>query len=705
MKVYEEYVHNFLEGRNKSFVIPVYQRDYAWKTANCQQLWDDIKELIKKVSTGKTNNHFLGTIVTISDDEAPNTYSVIDGQQRLTTISILLIALSHYISKQNTLAEDEKYLCEDIQDYLINKRKQNDGNDKRIRLKPNKNDKIHFNNLFQQKNITDNQSNIINNYRFFINAMEQDNILPSKIFDAFQKLVIVYINLNRQNDNPQLIFEGINSTGVSLTAADLIRNYILMELDVETQERMYEKYWVEIEKLTASDASGSNLSNFIRHYLTLKTQTIVKQNTVYETFKKYTRENFEKREDILNDLLYFAEIYYYFIGENHDDTEINQRLRNFRTLDNTTPYPYFLAIFNELQKDELSIETVREILVVLESVIFRKIVTSSATHGWNKVFPFLHKNIENEIKKSVGNYSYLEVFKFILLRKTGSSSKFPTDEEFQHALTYNDVYKAKYTDFLLEKLEHSASAYRVMMEDLTIEHIMPQEIFSDKDKAKEWRKALGENWQDIHQKYLHTLGNLSLTSQNAKLSNKTIEEKQAIDFQTSKLVLYYKVADVTQWNGDTIEERGKYWAEKALKIWAYPKTNYSSLSKDDEIYDLQNAEENDFTGLKPKTVSVVEKDYQIESWKDFLLIICQYLYEYSPTEFNYLMSNSELKSEFSNQENNEHIRGRFHEFEKGKFVNSNRNANAIIKFANNLCERLNYPAENIEFIAGKNNSE
>ncbi len=687
MHAVEKHIYQFLEGQDKNFIIPVYQRDYAWKKENCQKLWDDIKELCDE----KTKTHFLGTIVTISYTETPNTYSVIDGQQRLATISILLIALLHYIDKHEHNEEDKKNLSDRINEYLINKyEKTND--DKRIRLKPNKNDKIHFDNLFEQKNLTDNQSNIISNYQFFIKVMAQENIAPSKIFNAFKKLVIVYINLNQQNDNPQLIFEGINSTGVSLTSADLIRNYILMELDVKTQEHMYEEYWVEIEKLTDADASGSNLSNFIRHYLTLKSQPIVKQNAVYETFKKYTREKFDEREDVLKDLLYFAKIYHYFIGENHNDSKINERLKNFRTLDNTTAYPYFLAIFDKFQQGELSLEIVREILAVLESVIFRKMVTTGTTQGWNKVFPLLQRDIENEIKKNGVNPSYLEVFKFILLNKTGSS-KFPTDEEFKNALTYNDVYHTKYKFFLLEKLENSASTFRVVMDDLTIEHIMPQTL------SKQWKESLGENWHDIYQKYLHTLGNLSLTAQNTKLGNKPFEEKQTIDLQKSKLALSYQLDDATKWNGETIEARGGKWAEKAVEIWTYPKTNYSSLSKDDEIYDLTNVEENDFTGFKPNTVNINDTDYPVRTWKDSLIIVCQFLYEYSPTEFNHLMNSAEFNNEFSNQENNEYMRGRFHEFSKGKFVNSNRNTNAIIKFMNNLCEKLNYPPENIVFIA------
>ncbi len=677
MHAEEKPIYQFLEGQDKNFFIPVYQRDYAWKIHNCRQLWKDIKEICAE---GK--NHFLGTIVTISDDEAPSTFSVIDGQQRLTTISILLIALSNYVEKKQEGDENKSNLPEQINDFLINKYIEK-GDNKRVRLKPNKNDKEFFEKLFKGE-VENNDSNITNNYHFFLNAIEKEELEPVKILDAIKKLNVVLINLNRKNDNPQLIFESINSTGVELTSADLIRNYILMELKEQTQENMYNSYWRKIEQLTGEN--GTNLSNFIRDYLTLKNKKVVKQKAVYEEFKEYTKEAFNEREDILKELLYFAQIYCYFISKAHDDSEITERLENFRILDNTVAYPYFLAVFDNLKKDILTLDEVKKILQILESLLFRRIVISGSTQGFNKVFSVLHKDIEKErnVKEPA---SYLEVFKFILLNKSGTA-KFQTNEELKNAFIHNDIYHKKYTLFLLHKLENFASAYKVEKEDLTIEHIMPQKL------TETWKRNLGDNSNEIHQKYLHTLGNLSLTAKNSELSNKTMKEKQKIE--ENKLTLNCKLADTVKWDGEAIEDRSKLLVQDILKIWIYPETNYSSNNIEDEKYDLTFDEE-DFSFLKPKYIVINNNELQVGTWKDFTIKICKNFYEYSPTEFNKIIKSDEFENSFSERKET----NGYCEFVTGKFVDTGKNANSLIKFLSNLCDKINYPPEDILFTITK----
>ena len=271
MQVQQLPISKFLKTAN-SLIVPVYQRDYAWKRLNCDKLWSDIQQLI----SNKRSSHFLGTIVTINDGYGK--YLVIDGQQRLTTITIFLLALSHYLRDKENPTEEEIQLQKVFKGYLIDE--ESISQETRIKLKPNKSDLEYFEKLFdEKKEIIENNSNIVNNYLFFKEEFKKNEISARKIFeDGLQKLHIVSIDLSRGQDDPQLIFESLNSTGVDLTAGDLIRNYILMDLEPQEQEKKYKKYWVEIERLT------SDVAEFIRNYLIFKTRSWVKKDDVYLFF-------------------------------------------------------------------------------------------------------------------------------------------------------------------------------------------------------------------------------------------------------------------------------------------------------------------------------------------------------------------------------------------------------------------------------------
>jgi len=273
MQVQQLPIYQFLEGMGKSFIIPVYQRDYAWTKTNCQKLWEDLFDL----NNNSRPDHFLGTVVTIGSGFEE--YTVIDGQQRLTTISILLIALHIYLKKKEDKTSEENVLVEQILDFLINK--YSPEKDKRIRLKPNKQDKEHFESLFEDGDIKNINSNIASNYKYFYERISSQILSPRQLFDSFRKLKIVLIDLVRGQDDPQLIFESLNSTGVDLTAGDLIRNYILMDLKPSEQEIFYKKYWINIEKLTG------NIAEFVRNYLIFKTKVSIKKDDVYTSFKKF----------------------------------------------------------------------------------------------------------------------------------------------------------------------------------------------------------------------------------------------------------------------------------------------------------------------------------------------------------------------------------------------------------------------------------
>jgi len=673
MQVQQLPIYQFLEGSGKSFVIPVYQRDYAWTKINCQKLWNDLIDL----DNNSRSDHFLGTLVTIGSGFQE--YTVIDGQQRLTTVSLLLKALHTYLNKKETKNEDENILIEQLLDFLINKysKEQN----KRIRLKPNKQDKEIFENLFEETNNFDINSNIINNYNFFLEKISSEILSPKQIFDSFRKLKVVLIDLVRGQDEPQLIFESLNSTGVDLTSGDLIRNYILMDLEPVNQEKLYNKYWIEIEKLSG------NIAEFIRNYLIFKLRTWVKKADVYSVFKEFSLNNYKKdKEEILKDLLVFAEIYSWFVQiKKHPNVEINKRLSRLNNLEFTVCYPYLFDIFNDEKFKNLNEDKIKTILTIIESYAFRKILVDNTTQGLNKMFITLSKEIK---KEESWKENYINILNYILLEKR-VSQRFPNNEEFKNSLINKEVYRlqAKNKNFLLESLENHNSAYPIDVEGLTVEHIMPQTL------TKEWKKKLGENWQEIHNKYLHTLGNLSLTAKNSELSNNSFEDKQQIDFQTSRLKLNIKLDNLSNWNEETILERAKTLIKNANDIWPYPKTNYSKPIPEEQIFDLDS--EDSFSGSKPSRLYFEDNELGIElkTWRDLLLKTCNFLYQFSPTEFINIEKSDEFKWLFEIDKSLPNAI----EFYEGHFIEVGLSANHIIRILKRISERMDYSTEKIQF--------
>lgn len=673
MKVQQLPIYQFLEGSGKSFIIPVYQRDYAWTRINCQKLWDD---LINLSDNNKRSDHFLGTLVTIGSGFQE--YTVIDGQQRLTTISILLVALHTFLKNKENRTKDEEILSEQILDFLINK--YSPEQDKRIRLKPNKQDKEYFENLFTNENIENVNSNIVSNYNFFYEKIKSEVLTPKEIFEAFRKLTIVLIDLTRGQDDPQLIFESLNATGVKLKEDDKIRNFVLMDLEPIKQEKMYKEYWSNIEKLTG------DVAEFVRNYLIFKLKIWVKKDDVYEMFKKFSLEKFNKdKEQILKDLLEFANIYSWFIQINtYPNPSVNKQLERLNKLEFTVSHPYLLDIFNDLKNKVLSEQIVKEILMTIESYAFRKILVDNTTQGLNKMFITLSKEIK---KEKTWKEEYLDILKFILLEKR-VSQRFPNNEEFENSLITKEIYKfqAKNRNFLLESLENYKSAYPVNVDELTVEHIMPQTL------SKEWKNRLGENWQDIHKKYLHTLGNLSLTAKNTELSNNTFTEKQQIDFQTSRLKLNFKLNGLTNWNEEKVVERARDLIKNAKDIWPYPKTKYTKPIPEEQIFDLTS--EDSFSGSKPSRLYIEdEKGIELKTWRDLLTNVCKYLHNFSPTQFTEIQNSQEFKWYFDSSKPLRHSI----EFIPDKFIEGNISANGVVVFLSKICERINYPAENISF--------
>jgi len=369
----------------------------------------------------------------------------------------------------------------------------------------------------------------------------------------------------------------------------------------------------------------------------------------------------------------------------HKNIEINKKLSRLNKLEFTICYPYLFDIFNDVKLQDISETNILEILTLIESYAFRKILVDNTTQGLNKMFITLSKEIK---KEDSWKNEYINILSYILLEKR-ISQKVPTNEEFENALINKEIYRlqAKNKNFLLESLENYNSAYPIDVENLTIEHIMPQ------TPTKEWKLKLGDNWQEIHNKYLHTLGNLSLTAKNSELSNNSLENKQQIDFQTSKLKLNYKLNNQTEWNEEIIIERAKSLIKNAEEIWPYPKTTYSKTIPEEQTFDLES--EDSFSGSKPSRLFFEndESGIELKTWRDLLLKTCNFLYKFSPTEFIKIEKNDEFKWLFGIYKDLPNAI----EFIEGHFIEVGLSANHIVRILKRICERMNYPAESIIF--------
>lgn len=620
MKAGEIEFLSYLEGSNKNFIVPVYQRNYNWKKEQCKRLFDDLEDIINS----GFRTHFLGSVVSIYG--MGKEYLIIDGQQRVTTVSILLIAMCQIIrelgdSKGIITTEEQIKEC-----YLINKHSRD--KDGKIKLKPIVEDRKAYYELFEEEMNVDKNSNIVSNYLYFYNRIKEDNISIDDLFDAIQQLTIVEIELKNGEDDPQLIFESLNSTGLDLSEADRVRNFVLMGRNSKLQEEFYNNYWYKIEKNTSN-----NVSSFIRDYLTIKERNIPNKNKVYFSFKRYVSDNDIDIEILLKDLLKFSNYYRVISYSCTDDSDVNKVLKRINKLEIFVSYPFILELFDDYNEGVINKKSLVESLNLVECFILRRIVCDVPPNALNKVF----MNLGREIKKfSDYKENYSHVLKYIFINKK-SSQRFPTDSEFSNAFETKDIYntKSKNKLYILERLENYNNKEIVDLENLinnntlNIEHIMPQAL------TNKWKELLGENYKEIHDKYLHTIGNLTLTGYNSKLSNKTFEEKKEMEcgFKDSRLYLNKYISCIDKWDEEEIKNRTKILLKRALEIWEYPIATYEPPSNSENIFTLEDDDVN-FTNESIVSFSILGEQYKVKNWTEFYEQVAFTLYDLDSVRFN-----------------------------------------------------------------------
>ncbi|GAA9964507.1 DUF262 and DUF1524 domain-containing protein [Helicobacter pylori] len=563
---------NFIKDNQKNqLVIPIYQRVYSWEKEQCKQLWDDI---IKIGGNDKMNGHFIGSILYVLDSitHSDNTLLIIDGQQRLTTITLLLTALRDHWSDKRKEIEDH---------YLINSDKDSD---KKFRLILSDSDKDTLLYLIDKdrRKPSEPSSKIVENFKLFEEWVSNTDKLET-IFRGLEKLMIVEIALEKEKDDPQLVFESMNSKGIELTQTDLIRNYIVMETEVEKQEGFYNKYWRAMEEEFKQNKKW--FDRFVRHYLTIKTREIPNINKVYVALKDYRQKERIGIEDLLKDLQKYCRYFCQIIFKKEADKDLNKALGFLVGLEMDVIYPLLLELYSDYKGGVLSKDDFRCSIALIESYICRRAVCGLGTNSLNKVFPSFTKHIQkNEYFES------LEAHFGSLTEK----QRFPNNDEFKDCFITIDFYRFKKNRYFFERLENFDRKERVYTHEYTIEHIMPQTL------TEEWERDLGENFQEIHNKYLHTIGNLTLTGYNPEYSNKSFQEKRDMEkgFKDSPLRLNQGLRDLESFGEEEIKKRANDLADLALKIWTYPNLNAETLEK-----------------YKPKKDKKEKKVYDLNSYK------------------------------------------------------------------------------------------
>lgn len=630
MKASPIQLNKFLQKQDTQFVIPIYQRNYDWSEEQCKQLLEDIME-VGRSPKDEAKVHFIGSIVYVCNDEYTTDeieqYVIIDGQQRITTITLLLIALYHQAEE----LEDNK-LAETIYEYyLINKNADDDSY--KVKLKATENNERDLHYLLNKIPIPDSAySNIKNNYNFFAKHITEDN--REIIYDGFKRLLFVEIRLERGKDNAQKIFESLNSTGLDLSQADLIRNYILMGLEPSEQTRLYNKYWAIIESNTKHEGV-SYVSDFIRDYLTIRMGDIPNKNKVYSTFKKeFKLDEINELENMLRSLRTFSEIYKTFINPGCiEDRDIKDEISYIKYIEINVSYPFLLQVFEDYNTGVINKEILLRILKFVQSYACRRFIMDLPTNALNKIFMNLYRQIDkNDYESSLYYY---------VLTRSGKV-RMPSDIEITNYLCDKDLYnaKSKMKLYILERLENFENKEKVAIignSDITIEHIFPQ-----KPDLK-WKTEIPENeYKLFSEKYIHTIGNLTLSGNNGSLGNRSFLEKKFMNkdngeqgYSYSRLWLNRSLNEINEWNISNYKRRTETLIARFLQIWSIPK---NPEMKDLPEFNINNIDLNTVTNKSIEYAIFFDKRLPGDKFKGIKLYnyILKQLFElYSEEEFIY----------------------------------------------------------------------
>ena len=629
MKGYAKPLHEFISGQQIQFVIPVYQRNYDWLIDNCDQLFSDLT----KLSRSDRHSHFFGSIVTSSAGSGFNRF-VIDGQQRLTTISLLLLAGIKAVN-DGTLEIKNEYRKEEAYDLFLNAKYCN--SERKIKLVPIENDRIAYDEIFNEEDSFDEDSKVTRNYRHFYDLLTKKPQALSfdQLLDAIERLQIISIELD-SDDDAQLIFESLNSTGLALTEADKIRNYLLMSLTPEEQQVCFKNYWQKIEQATENQPT-----KFLRDYLTIQQQLQrpVRQSNIYYEWKKYM-DGHDRKEELVK-MLEYAHYYQQVTEAKLSTAKLSEKMRHICNIETDVTNVFFIQFLKYASANNLSEDEILKVIDLVENYLARRIVCNMPGNALTQVFCALHKDVVKSIEEyssanvKLGN-SYSDILVYHIMRRDGNY-QLPRDMQFVESIKTRDAYHMlkPFQIFLFERLENSVHgeyndvATDMKKKDATIEHIMPQTLNGD------WKSMLGDNFEEIQDKYLHTFANLTLTGINSELSNKPFEIKRDgkkignevyPGYKNSKYRLTRNVTLCDKWTESELQNRCNEIVATFLRLYPLPQTTFKPLPKPvDEV----SLDEETFspTNRNLKGFRLFGNEYNETTWKGMLLHVVKLVIE------------------------------------------------------------------------------
>lgn len=589
------------ESKDRCLVIPVYQRNYDWRTGNCARLFDDLLDVIRF----ERLNHFFGSIV-YKVEGAIGEMTIIDGQQRLTTVNLLFLAL-HDCLTDGTLEPDAD-LAEWIHDDYLNSK--HAANGRKLKLKPVKADADAYEKLFAAGADLDEASNLTANYRYFVERLGRREAEPRRLFGAIRKLQVMRLQLE-ESDDAQLNFESLNSTGLDLTQADMIRNFVLMGQGHEEQERLYEQYWNPMEQDV-----DFNSSEFIRHWLTARLGRTVKKDHLYEEFRAWVRAGAHGIPDVLAQMRAHARHYRDLRKATVGEPRVDRLLRRFNLVDRTVTMPLLLPVMDAYRQGEFSADELLTVLTVVDTYLTRRWVCGLPTNALNKVFSLIWREA---VKKRRDGDSLPEIIVHFLASRQGTAI-FPGDQLFGAELMKRDFYHipAAQRNYLWECLENGDSkdtrdiAGALAAGDISVEHIMPQTL------SGEWTESLGARAKHVHDTWLHRLSNLTVTGYNPTYSNAPFAQKRDGEqgFRNSPYRINSMLRDLDSWGEDEMVERGARLSEIAMTCWPEPVVRYSPRPDAPEVEPM--GEETDFTGRALRGWEHDGATYPVTTWRQML---------------------------------------------------------------------------------------
>lgn len=681
-------LYSYIEGSNNRYVIPVYQRRYDWKIENCKQLYNDLLRL----TDDKEGNHFFGSIVSdVVGAGSTTEYHIIDGQQRLTTVTLLLLAIAKLVEKGEVESKEVALNDQIMERFIIAKWAKEDD---RIKLIPVKRDRQALHSLiFGEEDEYVENSNLTINFKYFYERLRKDSNLIDEIYSAIQRLQVISITLEK-GDDAQLIFESLNSTGLALSEGDKIRNFILMNLPLDEQNKYFEKYWIKIEDLT-----NKRIDNFVRNYLSIKTFSTPTMAKVYFEFKEYVNKHNDSLEKLLEDMLRYSKFYKKLLdGESgFNNRDLDSAMFNFMKMDRTVTEPFFMEIFSLQDEGKLNLDDLIGIYEIIESYLFRRNICGVGTNALNKIFLNLNKDI---IRYDGSTNNYVDKLKYNLINKR-DSGRFPKDEEFYENLNNKEIYlmRGGFKNYLFNKIENyktveTKDIYNHLDDGTySIEHIMPQKLNDD------WFEELGDNAEEIHEKWIHKLGNLTITGYNSDMGNSSFTKKRdgKHGFKKSGIRMNQDLALLDSWGEEEIEKRQKDLLNLSVyEIWKYPTTNFE-LQRGDLEYISLSDDDYDLKGKKILKINFRGEESSFKNWVDVFIFVIKILHEEDKSQLINLVREEPrdiLGYSFSNNYN------AFHNYEKideSIFVSTNNNTNTKIKILGKLFELYDEDPNNLIF--------